>query len=293
MADEHSGGWGPFIEWAVRFYEMANFDEEEREYKFRAIEPLMRAREMLADAGPWQTELHQGLTNNSNNLVSHWVFVPFLDWLDAHPEDAAKGLRALWLGSDQGGPERIEALHEVMPKEVVPGRGSRCNLFAYLLGALDPLAYPNYRITAMRLAFELTRTPPPDPSSSPGALYEHAIAFFDEMVSEARARGLNLRDRLDAQSLMWCVTQWQDPPSFTAEQWDELLIYRTIPSRLRLEKRGAGKPSKSPVRRRPHPVCPLCAEDQEVTFIGPVGDRWEFVCEAGPGHSEPYEFSHG
>jgi hypothetical protein len=47
MSVKDSGGWGPFIEWAARFYEMAAFDAEEREYKFRAIEPLARAKGLV------------------------------------------------------------------------------------------------------------------------------------------------------------------------------------------------------------------------------------------------------
>jgi len=34
-------------------------------------------------------------------------------------------------------------------------------------------------------------------------LYENSVAFIDRFAEEVAARGLNLRDRLDAQSLIW------------------------------------------------------------------------------------------
>ena len=44
------------------------------------------------------------------------------------------------------------------------------------------------------------------------ALYEHALGFLDRFIDEAAQRGLELRHRLDAQSVAWAI---QDPPSGT------------------------------------------------------------------------------
>lgn len=45
-----SGAWDQFVKWAQKFYESPTFDADERDYKFKAVEPLVSARKNL-DAG--------------------------------------------------------------------------------------------------------------------------------------------------------------------------------------------------------------------------------------------------
>ena len=45
----------------------------------------------------------------------------------------------------------------------------------------------------------------PDKDADEAALYEHALGFLDRFIEEASERGLTLRHRLDAQSVVWGV----------------------------------------------------------------------------------------
>ena len=68
---------------------------------------------------------------------------------------------------------------------------------------LDAENYPPFRITAFEKAYDLTGYDKPDGIVGEAALYEHALGFLDRVIEEARARGLTLRHRLDAQSVVW------------------------------------------------------------------------------------------
>ena len=51
------------------------------------------------------------------------------------------------------------------------------------------------------------------------------MVFLDEFITQAAVRGLDLRDRLDAQSLVWCVTQ-TEPVTWDPATLAELDAYR-------------------------------------------------------------------
>lgn len=296
MAEDQRTGWDPFLRWAKYFYGSPDFDfdYEEREYKILAVEAFVEARPVLG-SGDWLPLLHRGFKNKHANLVSHWQFTPFLDWAGSKPDVAVKALTALWQAGDATAAQRLDLFDSLLPPSVLSGQGVRCNLAACLLSAADPINWPNYKVTATVLACELTRYPLPDHECSLGARYQHALGLYDEVIEQAHRRGVALRDRLDAQGLVWCIagsTAGERPPTFTVDEWEEFRQFRTIPSALRKERTTAKK-APTARRRPPRPVCPICGNDDEVRLLGSLDDGWDFVCEAGPKHPvafEPFEF---
>ena len=70
---------------------------------------------------------------------------------------------------------------------------------------------------------------PPNSSKDTWERYEHALAFWDEFIKQASSRSLQIKDRLDAQSLVWCITQYgkEDlPEDWSEEVKDALIAYR-------------------------------------------------------------------
>jgi 8-oxo-dGTP diphosphatase len=221
-------GWPEFLRWARKFFEMPDFDQEERDYKLKAVQPLKKARKKLLSGEDFFPDLERGFKNTKlNNLVSWRYFGPFLDWARRDPTAARKALQRLWTEDDPDVATRLDAFSARFPKSVVSGPGVRCNLAAYLLGADDPKSWPNYMVRVTSRAYELTRYPEPAKSKSMGELYAHALGFFDRLLGEAAAADLVLRDRLDAQGVAWCVVHWpKRPKSFSDEDWNELLEFR-------------------------------------------------------------------
>jgi hypothetical protein len=284
-------GWDGFLEWASLFYSTPEFASEERDYKLEAVEPLRRCRQLLLGGQAWLPELRAGLTNAHSGNVDFRLADRYLEWAEAHPDKAAESLAGLWADGDAEGPARIATFDRLLPSEAASGKGTRLNLAAYLLGAIDPHVWPNYRIRVVEDALELTRTPPPPSDCSLAARYEHSLAFYDEIIARMSSRGISGLTRLDAQSLMWSVVKWPRRPStFTVEQWAELKEYRKIPAALRKAALPPAKKVKIPSRPlRGH--CTQCNND-ETTFVGQQGDEWMFRCDESVQHvgGEPYTF---
>lgn len=198
-----SDKWGEFISWARRFYDLESFDEDERNYKLEIAETLQEVREVLLGGGPWLPVLRRAF-GPPNNITSWRTHNAFLKWAGTRPEDAAAALQALW-GTEGGVADRLRAFLERVPSSEVAGPGSRLNLAVFLHTATAPEDYPVYKETAFLKGFDLTRYPRPPKDADGAQVYEHALSFLDRLSEEASARGLDLRDRLDAQGLLWSV----------------------------------------------------------------------------------------
>ncbi len=162
---------------------------------------------MLSGEEDWTKKLKEAFWSK-NNLIYYMQSQDFLKWCETSTEAAEGALRALW---DDSVPilERIKSFSELLPKEVLSGRGGRLALASVLCLATDPLDHPVYRWEPLNKAQKLLEYPAPDGGLDEAGLYEHSIEFFDRFLGEAAARGLVLRDRLDAQSLVWSVSKWR------------------------------------------------------------------------------------
>jgi 5-methylcytosine-specific restriction protein B len=213
-----SGAWDQFVKWARKFYEAPTFDADERNYKFKAVEPLLEAREALNTGAEWRTALRKGFLNSSNNLTDFRSHSRFLDWvtsqLDVGSETPAAALTALWTEGDVA--PRIDGFLDVVPASELGAVGAKLNIASYLLMADDPIQYPIYKPQPFKRARDLAQMPSPAAGASPSEVYLAALDFLDRFIEEAAARGLVLRDRLDAQGLVWCVTKYP-----AQESWSE------------------------------------------------------------------------
>ncbi len=202
-----SSRWGQFIMWARRFIEYGSYETDERDYKLVIAERFREAREALRAGDSSWPELLKHAFGAPNNLSDHRTYRPFLDWV-SRSEDGPSALTVLW-DDDATVDERFRRFSALLPRDVVAGRGLRVNLASVLNLARDPEEEPPYRWTQFTKAFELTGFPRPGKELDEAELYRHALGFLDTFDEKASERGLDLRDRLDAQSALWCVTYWQ------------------------------------------------------------------------------------
>ena len=70
--------------------------------------------------------------------------------------------------------------------------------------------YAPYRWTLFSEAYVQTGFPQLGGQSTEGEIYEHALAFLDRFIEEAAFRGVTLRNRLEAQSVLWGMRR--EPP---------------------------------------------------------------------------------
>jgi len=223
--------WDQFVHWAKRFYEFPEFDAHERDYKFVVAEKVQAAREaFLAGADDWQEKLRRSF-GSPNNLTFHITHSKFLSWVASEPDAARQALDAIWDVDDSvSAVERIRALCARMPEAVLKGTGTRLTIAAFLNLANDLQRNPPFRATAFDTAYKLTGAAKPPNGADEAAVYEHALAFLDELDTQATERGLSLRDRLDGQAVVWCVTSWDAIESWTPEEQQAFADYLGKPA---------------------------------------------------------------
>jgi hypothetical protein len=197
--------WGQLIRWVKRFYEREEFNAEERDYKLIIAGKLERAREALFAGEPWIDLLRRAF-GPPNNLTSWQAHDTFLKWCDGHRLQAEDALRALWAEVETVA-ACLDGFLQRIPAEAIHGPGTRLTIASFLHMAIEPTNYPHYKETQIRKACELTGYPRPDKKANEVQVYEHALGLWDRLLEEASTRGVDLKDRLDAQGVLWSVVR--------------------------------------------------------------------------------------
>src|SRR5262249_51636579 len=154
---------------------------------------LLAAREALVARSPGWPQLLRRAFGSPNNLTSWQMHARYLDWVDAHPEDARAALLTLWSGENDV-TDAVGAFASALPDQVT-GAGTRTNLAVFLAAVRGVESYPAYRATVFSTAYRLTGWPH-QTDASPSARYGEALAFLDAFAQECRGRGIEpMRDR--------------------------------------------------------------------------------------------------
>lgn len=216
--------WDEFLKWGVKFQAEPNFGTDEREYKLRLAAQLRVAVEALAKGRDWIDALVSAFGSSENNLTRWQANQPFLAWCREHSEEAATALRGLWAPRAHLR-ERLRAFLDGVPDDLLSGSDLLRVLALLLLGA-NPEEWPPMTAGALAKACKLTGYPPPSPGSDEGQRYRYALTFLDRLIKEGAGRGVQLQDHLEAQGLMWAVTEWEVPDGWTDDEKAAVLAWR-------------------------------------------------------------------
>ena len=212
--------WDALIEWTRLFYQWDRFQEAERDYKLEIANTLSSVRDMLLDGFPnWDAGL-KGPRSPGYHLINWRVYSAFRNLLDKDKPLVGNVLRQFWEASERlTAEERIRQFEE----RIAVGPGGQ--LAAAFLMADDPASNPPYRAEYLNKAYQLVGRERDEAGDDGGRRYRRMLNFLDEFMRRAEARNLQIRDRMDAQSLLWCVTLYgtERPP---ASEWPEGLKNR-------------------------------------------------------------------
>ena len=180
-------------------------ESEEIEYKLEMGEELGAAREaVLAQADDWHDALRRGVRAIQGHPITSQLFGDFNRWSADYPEEALSALKELWSQDDLTLTERIHRFSNGLPRSAMRGAtGNRTNVISVLLMGVDVEQYPPFRLRLFNEAYDSTGFGRPEDQTGEAGVYEHALAFLDRFIDEAAERGLELRHRLDAQSVIW------------------------------------------------------------------------------------------
>ena len=99
-------------------------------------------------------------------------------------------------------------------------------LGSFLLMAINPYNYPIYRADPINKAYRLTGEIPVRRVASPLMKYERGVAFLNDVMERSIAAGIELRDLLDAQSVVWSITKGTPPDTWDDATKHAFLRYR-------------------------------------------------------------------
>ena len=225
-----SGPWDEYLRLASNFLHTGRMQPDELKYKLDIGRKLATGREaVLNNAKDWPDLVKRGIIGN---IIHFTQQDNFRRWIDESPDKALKALRAIWRRDDLPYVERVRAFSRLFPRTVTSGVGTRTTVISQLSMGLDVEQYPPFRTKAFERAYERTGYDQPPHDADEAALYEHALGFLDKFIDEARARGLPVRHRLDAQSLVWIVPYQESetrgeettPPEDLDDLAEELLL---------------------------------------------------------------------
>ncbi len=215
-----SSPWDIFVNRAKAYVASGKLDSEETDFKLRIGMRLTEARNaVLENADDWQAAVKRGI---GGNLIFSIEQAKFRDWIDESPDDVLLALQALWTSDDSSFIERIRDFCSLLPRSASSGSGSRTAVVAVLLMGLDPEQFPPFRISVFGRVYDEVGYGKPAQGAEEAEIYEHALGFLDRFMDEASERGLELRHRLDAQSVVWAIDRsGVEPPEEETESEEE------------------------------------------------------------------------
>ena len=205
--------WDEFVRQAQAYVDTGKLEEEEIPYKVEIGRKLAQAREaVFGGAGDWAQLLKAALDPSEANFIRWQLVSDFNQWCGGHPEDALEALRALWAEGSLSDSERIRAFADGFPDSALRGAvGNRTNVVSVLLMGIDLKQYPPFRVRLFDKAYDRAGFDPRPVDADEATSYEHALRFLDQFIDEAAKRGLKLRHRLDAQSVVWAIVRNPSP----------------------------------------------------------------------------------
>lgn len=183
----------------------AQFDRAERDYKLEIAGNIAGALQAVKAGADLDEPLKKAF-GKPNNLTSWRTNGVFRQWAGEHPEQARRALEP-FTRPDLPVEGRVDRFFAEFPESVVSGLGMRLMLASFFSFGSDPTRLVQYRSSAFKMAEPLLGWPVPARDLSPGATYRHHLAFVQQLETELREAGLEIRDTLDAQSLLWWLTK--------------------------------------------------------------------------------------
>ena len=198
--------WDEFVRRAKEYVDSGRLESEESDYKREIGEDLAKVRvAVLADSSNWYDLFMRFLKPSKGHPIDWRDLDNINNWLAGHLEETLQALQELWTRDDADVSERIHRFCALFPASVVKGAGTRMNIISVLLMGLDVEQYPPFRVRVFNKAYDHTGYGRPESGADEATLYEHALAFLNLFIEEAKERGLQLRHRLDAQGIVWMM----------------------------------------------------------------------------------------
>lgn len=231
--------WRRFMKWTGRFRALVDFDSEERAYKLELATEIARVKFAVLGGDDRWVELFEGAFRHKQNNLTAWrSHEPLIAWIRRDQSVALPALRDLWTRDQPSAiatwprtlAARIDRFLSQLPATVLPTRGARINIVAFLLMADGAEQHPPLTARLLKRGLELNHWGTASEDSTLGWRYVRWLLFLDEVVRDGVSANPQFRDRLDAQSAIWRMVRCEQPPTdWSDEQWADFVAFRGEP----------------------------------------------------------------
>ena len=217
-----------FLRKATYYHSLEEFDRDERIYKLRLAHYLQEVAEALTHELPETLDLlATAIKSKDDNLINWRDQARLINWIRSTPHTARVALADLW-DARRSLDDRLDSVEAVLRSSGLSQPGTQLIVVSTLLMALTPYEHPPVRTRPFRATFRELGVPGFMSSDSLAERYKKALGLLDYLLAQA---GTLLRDRLDAQSVIWCVQGrgWDDvPPDYEPDRPDPRAVSAAV-----------------------------------------------------------------
>ena len=191
---------------AIRFLQHERFQPNEVEYKLRLAADLRKAQDaVLNQESTWLDLLKEAINSPEDNIVNWRLRKPFLAWCQNNSDLAKRALTALW-NSSLSLDDRIDSFAGILLGAGISQPGQQLCITSVLLMATAPVECPPVRARVLSTALEKLGLLKVPSDASIAERYQVFVSLLDGLIEFSQASSRPLRNRLEAQGTVWCVT---------------------------------------------------------------------------------------
>lgn len=191
---------------ALSFLQYERFQPDEVDYKLSLADDLRKAQHaLLNNESNWPELLKKAINSPDDNIINWRLRKPFLTWCENNSDSAKLALAALW-NTSVSLEERIDTFVGKLGGAEIIQPGAQLCITSVLLMPSAPVECPPVRARVLSTALEKLGLPkfPHDPSVA--ERYNLFMDILDSLIEFSHDYSRPLKNRLEAQGTVWCVT---------------------------------------------------------------------------------------
>lgn len=191
---------------ALSFLQYERFQPDEVEYKLDLANDLRKAqRALLNGEDNWPELLRKAINSPEDNIINWRLRKPFFAWCENNYHSAQPALATLW-DDNIALEERIDKFVGNLVGAEITQPGAQLCIISVLLMASAPVKCPPVRARVLSTSLEKLALPKIPHDTSVADRYKLFMAILDSLMEFSQKSARPLKNRLEAQGTVWCVT---------------------------------------------------------------------------------------
>lgn len=233
--------WNSVLQFSRLMVEQVDLSVVERNYKLEFAKGAKVARQQLMDGQQqWFETLRREISKT--NLVNQYFMMALIKAASENPDELRTAVLEFW--SDPVSPDKLDKLEHDL-RALNRNRlsaGGAIGFGALLLMAVSPTEFVPFRARRTAEFIRLLGREPLKASAPASARYGQVLETLDELLGHVQADGLPIQDRLDAQGLLWTLTNSDPDSQWPREEAQAFRLWRgDKDSLVPTYARGSGK----------------------------------------------------